>query len=147
MGSAAWRKTFGIGWQVLVLIMLVGCSRSSGVPRLPVYGTITHPGGEKIDGSVSFVPDQGRSGPGAVTSLVKGEYRFDTTNGPLAGPHRVIVTRAAGKGMLLKQGGASKGQPAALKDKDAAGARQVNEWKFSADIPANGPYQFDFKLP
>lgn len=145
MSFAPWRNMNVARGNVLVLVVLVGCSRSGGVPRLPVYGTVTHADGEKIDGSISFLPDQGRPGPGAVTSIVKGEYRFDKTNGPIAGPHRVIVTRLAGKTMLPKQGGNPKGQPTG--PKGAARSPQNIEWKLSADIPAKGPYQFDFKLP
>jgi len=134
-----------VRWLVLLLIVFVGCGRPSGVPRLPVYGTITHPNGEKIDGSVSFVPDQGKPGPSAVASLVKGEYRFDAANGPIAGPYRVTVTRTGAKAAFLERAGSPKGQPKG--PKGAAGSRQPTEWKFSVDIPAKGPYQFDFKLP
>jgi hypothetical protein len=130
---------------VLALVAAVGCSGSSGVPRLPVYGAVAHPSGDKIDGSVSFVPDQGRSGPSAITSIVKGAYQFDKTNGPTAGPHRVIVTRTASKEQTLKPAGGPKGQVKGPKSAVAGG--QAAQWTFSRDIPEKGPYQFDLTLP
>jgi hypothetical protein len=146
MNAPLWRTAVAAPWLTLVLAAaLIGCSRSSGVERLPVYGTVSDPSGEKISGSISFVPDQGRPGPGASASLIQGEYRFDTTNGPTAGPHRVIVTRTTMKDPPGKQAGSPKGPPAG---KQNANARSPNApWTLSADVPAKGPYKIDLKLP
>ena len=110
-----------------------------------MYGTVTDPGGEKISGSISFVPHQGRPGPGAIASLIEGEYRFDKTNGPTVGLHRVIVTRTASKEPTAKQAGSPKGPPAGKKG--VAVPSPGMPWTLSADVPAKGPYRLDFKLP
>jgi hypothetical protein len=131
---------------VLLLAMtLVGCSRSNGEGRLPLYGTVTDSSGEKVSGSISFVPDQGRPGPSAIASLKDGEYRFDTTNGPTAGPHRVNVTRTVTKDLSAKQAAAPKRSLAGKKGGVAPSSS--GQPALSADVPAKGPYQLDFKLP
>lgn len=145
MTVSARRNAIGAPWLVVALVFVTGCGEADGAPRLSLYGTVAHPGGDKIDGSISFVPDQGRSGPSAVTSVVQGAYRFDKTTGPTAGPHRVIVTRTASKEKTLKPTAAQKGQ--AKGAKNAASTGQSGPWTFTRDIPEKGPYQIDFQLP
>jgi hypothetical protein len=146
MNTPVRRSAVTTPWLALVLAAaLIGCSRPSGVERLPVYGSVSEPSGEKISGSISFVPDRGKPGPGAVASLIQGEYRFDKTNGPTAGLHRVIVTRTATKDPTGKQAGSPKGQPAGKKDADTRSP--TAPWIVSADVPAKGPYKIDLKLP
>jgi hypothetical protein len=145
MIAPARQKPLGARWLVLALVPVLGCGGSGGVPRLAVYGTVAHPSGDKIDGLISFVPDQGRTGPSAVGSIVKGAYQFDKTNGPTSGPHRVIVTRTGGKEMAVKPAGAAKRPPKGPKSAVAAGP--LGPWTFSRDIPENGPYQIDLQLP
>jgi hypothetical protein len=135
----------GLRWEAMLsLVVAAGCTRSDGVVRLPVHGAVVDAEGEKIDGSITFLPDQGRSGPSAIASLVKGDYRFNASNGPTAGPHRVIVTRTRSKETLLQRAAA---KARATGSKSGGGVSQAAEWKFSREIPANGPFEFDFKLP
>jgi hypothetical protein len=145
MTVSARRNAIRAPWLVAALVSVTGCGGSGGVPRLSLYGTVAHPSGDKIDGSISFVPDQGRSGFSAVTSVVQGAYRFDKTTGPTAGPHRVIVTRTAGKEKKQMPTGPPKGQVKAVKNAPATG--QSGPWTFTRDIPEKGPYQIDFQLP
>src|SRR5437016_13607117 len=85
-------------WPLLIWgAALTGCGGSSSVERLPVHGTVALAGGETISGSISFVPAKGASGPAATVSLIDGEYQFDRSNGPGAGPHQVIVQRVIPK--------------------------------------------------
>ena len=49
--------------------------------------------GEGFSGSITFVPDKGRPGPAATTGVRGGYYRFDGTNGPTAGPHKVMIRK------------------------------------------------------
>ena len=146
MNVLAWRKFVAAWCLVLPLAAtMIGCGRPSGEGRLPVYGTVADSGGEKISGSISFVPDQGRPGPSAIVSLKDGEYRFDKINGPTAGLHRVIVTRTVSKEPGAKQAGSPKGSPAWKKG--GAAPSPATQWTLSADVPAKGPYRLDFKLP
>ena len=79
---------------------LVGCGKSNPAERLPLYGSISATSGENINGSITFLPDGGRTGPAATTSIVGGKYQFDRDNGPTAGANRVVVNRALPKGSL-----------------------------------------------
>ena len=71
--------------------LLGGCGKK-GVERLPLHGTVTVASGEKVNGSITFRPADGR-GPSANVKLAEGSYQFDRKNGPAAGPHIVIVKR------------------------------------------------------
>jgi len=132
-------------FALLLTAIVMGCGRPSGVERLPVFGTVTDAGGDKVSGSISFVPDQGRPGPSAIASIKDGEYRFDKSNGPTAGPHRVIVTRKATKEPVVKQTGSPGGAPTGKKN--ASTRLPATPSTLSADVPAKGPYRLDFKLP
>src|SRR5262245_47123222 len=58
-------------------LILAGCGARSNASRLPVTGTVAFPNGEKFNGSISFVPAEGRAGPAATAAIVDGTYRFD----------------------------------------------------------------------
>ena len=118
-----------------------GCDRG-GVARLPVWGTVSRAGGGTIDGSITFLPAQGRRGPSATTALVAGQYRFDRDSGPTAGPHRVIVAQRGGKDKALKM---SAHQPSPASAEAGRGDGKTAQ-TLSADVPASAPYRCDLKL-
>ena len=131
-------------WVLVGLVTLLpGCGKAGGLVRLPVRGTVLLSNGEKLSGSVTFVPTEGRSGPAATTALVEGRYEFDQTNGPTAGRHRVIVKRAISKGPMsgprdgkttpAPPGAASRGSPKA-------------EWALYVDVSADTADQCDLNL-
>jgi hypothetical protein len=123
----------------VLLILPPGCGRGSAFERLPVGGTVSLAGGEKLNGTITFLPVDGTQGPAAIASLVNGEYQFNRHNGPAAGPQRVIVNKTISKKSIMdSRGKAPSGQ--------AAGGPQKIEWKQSADLKAEGPYRCDFKL-
>jgi len=76
--------------QSLILLsacgMLTGCGQAT-LARKAVYGTIS--GAEGRSGLVSFIP--AGSGPATRARVTDGKYRFDESNGPCAGQHRVVV--------------------------------------------------------
>ena len=117
-------------------ILAAGCGKDASA-RLPVYGYVTCANGESFSGSITFVPDKGRPGPAATTGVRGGYYRFDGTNGPTAGPHKVMIRKIVPPGEALK----SLGQ----KDSPHAGSGKT-AWTLSADVKLDGPYRFDFKL-
>lgn len=84
----------------IVICCLWGCGPSDPVlQRLPVSGQVTAGANTEFNGAIRFLPDEGNSGPVATTSITKGEYRFDTSNGPIAGKYRIeIVPLMEGKG-------------------------------------------------
>ena len=126
-------------FAVLILLGLLslqcGCGSESSVVRLPVHGTVTVASGERLNGSITFVPAQGQAGPSATTKLDEGKYEFDLTNGPTAGPHTVIIKRVVSRADALK---AIK----AMQPSRENGA----EWTLSADVADKGQYLQDFSL-
>ncbi len=115
--------------------VLVGCGRGTGVDRLPVHGTVTLANGEKLSGSITFRPAQGRSGPAATTNLTDGSYQFNRGNGPTAGSQTVIVMRIVPRSRI----------PQASTDKQAL-PNAKSQWTQSADISDDGQYLYDFTL-
>jgi hypothetical protein len=146
MGSLLQGKCPSAWWLVVAFTAgAAGCGRpDGGVERLPVYGTVTRGSGEEISGSISFLPPKGQPAPAAVTSLVDGQYRFDRSDGPTAGPHRVVITRKIMKGQPEKQAGGA--QATAAGPKSPARQPPRIEWTRSADVPAKGPYEFNFQV-
>jgi hypothetical protein len=57
---------------------------------------VTRGGAPIAAGTISFLPEAGNTGPAATSSVVEGEYRFSFEDGPIAGPHRVLVTISGG---------------------------------------------------
>ena len=124
------------GTLLAVGALIAGCGKG-GPTRLPVHGAVSHADGEKVNGSITFLPSEGRAGPAATTSLIEGEYRFDRENGPTAGPHRVIVSKIVPKRAVLEALVQKKSPP-------AGGGKTT--WTLSTDVPAVAPYQRDFNL-
>ena len=112
-----------------------GCGSGNRVDRLPVRGTVTMASGERLSGSITFVPAEGKSGPPATTKLNEGKYEFDRTNGPTAGPHTVIMRRVVSREDSLETIAAK--QPA---------RENGAEWTLSADVADDGKYLRDFTL-
>ena len=136
--------------------LLFGCGRK-GLDRLPVHGTVTFANGEKPDCSIMFKPAKGQPGPSATTKVVNGNYQFDRSNGPTAGPHTVIVTRIVHRSFqpLADKKAAAEKKAAADKKATAnkktvadnkAGPDEKTEWTESADIGDDGRYLQDFTL-
>jgi hypothetical protein len=115
--------------------LLLGCGKRSGVARLPVHGTVTLPSGEKLNGSITFIPAKGQPGPGATTRLAEGRYQFDLNNGPTVGPHIVTMTRVVSRASMID----------ALR-KRLPLARSKAEWTCTADVVEDGRYLRDFAL-
>lgn len=73
------------------LCLLAGCGGDPETGRIPLHGTVRVNGTLVEEGSISLLPAEGHSGPAANTSITGGEYVFSESNGPVAGPHRVVV--------------------------------------------------------
>jgi hypothetical protein len=130
--------------------LLFGCGRK-GLDRLPVHGTVTFANGEKPDCSIMFKPAKGQPGPSATTKVVNGNYQFDRTNGPTAGPHTVTVARIIHRSLqkLSDKKASAEKKPATNKKTAAdnqAGPDEKTEWTESADIADDGRYLQDFTL-
>ena len=123
-------------WILLGLApLLVGCDKGQGGERLPVHGTVRFANGEKPGGWITFLPAKGRAGPAATTALAEGCYKFDRSNGPLAGPQTVIVKRVVPRSIALK----------AIADKQHV-QKTKNQWTRSVNVLDDGQYLHDFTL-
>ena len=132
-----------------VALLAAGCGRGDGVTRLPLYGTVLLPGGEGLNGTITFLPAAGHDGPAAVGSVVNGTYCFTRINGPAAGSHRVLVERVIPKVQRLETRGqraGPAGKPGSPPAKTASAGTSKMDWALSRDLPAQGPYQCDFTL-
>lgn len=111
-----------------------GCGHDSGPQRFPVHGRVSRAGAELSEGSISFLPADGNEGPAASTGIVDGEYRFTTQDGPVAGPHRVVVRLPMQKNRMVfpeaKQG-SSQGRMS---------------WDFERTVEQEGPNEMDFEV-
>src|SRR4051794_10110705 len=82
-----------------LLPLAAGCPAKGALDRLPIHGTVTLPGGEKLNGAISFLPASPASPhgsnprPSARTKLTEGSYQFDRSDGPTAGPQQVLIQR------------------------------------------------------
>ncbi len=122
---------------LLGLALLVsGCGRGKGLQRIPLHGTVRLSNGEKISGSISFVPVKGQAGPAANTKLAEGSYTFDRSNGPTAGPHCVFVKRVDPGSRIPRL------PPANQKPVPNAKA----EWTQNAEISDDGQYLLNLTL-
>lgn len=77
----------------MLLVVLLGCGGSEEPwARIPVEGDVALPNAPaaEIEGSITFAPD-GIEGPGTTTTIKAGKFYFDSTNGPVAGKHHVML--------------------------------------------------------
>jgi len=143
MKTAGRHGLVATAWAILAVgTLAVGCGKA-GLARLPVCGTVSGANGEKLSGSISFLPTKGTLGPAATTGLVAGAYRFDREDGPTAGPHNVIVNKHVAKDAVLKSLD-HETSPASREAGMAGDGKTV--WTLSADVPADPPYECDFQL-
>ena len=106
--------------------LIVGCGKGEPA-RFPVQGSISRANGEKLNGSITFLPSEGRAGPAATGSLIEGEYRFDRENGPTAGPHRVIVSKIIPKRLVL--------EARSIRSRRRPGPGRKTTWTLLTDVP------------
>jgi hypothetical protein len=87
---------------LVALLPLFGCG-DSGPRRYAIGGTVTAGGKPATQGRLTFVPTG--PAPAAVAQVYDGEYRFDSSTGPVAGTYNIefhqdpaAVVNATGKG-------------------------------------------------
>jgi len=131
-------------FNCLGILLLGGCSGSDGPQRVPLYGEVTVAGSPVARGSISLLPAEGHPGPAATTLIKEGRYEFSSRDGPVAGPHRVIVVlEGDGKGSLMSQAArppTPAGQPG------SPAKAPARRWELRAEVPATGPFEHDIAL-
>ncbi len=121
------------------LLPLVGCGGGSGPERVAVEGKVERSGEPMWGSSISFLPADGNDGPAATANIEDGHYAFTRDNGPVAGPHRVLIRINSQSGGLRAE---IEGRQADRKAPPAPGG----PWQFDMDIPEESSYQKDFTL-
>ncbi len=76
---------------LLLLFLTMGCSGSDQPERFAVKGTVTLDGVPLGLGLIRLIPISPGGGPGAMTTIVGGDFEFSEENGPVAGVHRVEI--------------------------------------------------------
>jgi hypothetical protein len=137
------RRTAVSSILVGLCALLAGCGRDSEIVRLPVRGDVTLSGGEQFNGSITLIPASGQRGPAATTTVKDGNYQFDRTNGPTAGPHHVVIKRVISKSAMLESRGSRN--PRAPKETPQGGEPRL-EWTLSTDVTEQNLDHCDFKL-
>lgn len=126
-------------------LSLLGCSQSElRLDRLAISGQVTAGADKLVDGAISFIPEDGNSGPAVTTAIAKGEYHFDMTNGPIAGKYKVIIApRVEGKSSrtLPVAGSAATDQGPTDRALAAAG----REPHFATVTPHETTFDFDLQ--
>lgn len=85
------RKAMGIILMAAVLLLGQGCGKKSGPQRLRVYGVVERKSEPLVNGTISFLPAKGHTGPAANGSIVNGKFDILASEGPTAGPHEVQI--------------------------------------------------------
>jgi hypothetical protein len=121
--------------------LLSGCGKRKQVERQAVRGTVVLRSGEKLNGSISFLPADGSPGPAATATLADGSYEFDRGNGPTAGLHQVIVKRAIPKGAMMEKRSKKLQSQESLPETEPK-----MEWTLTVNVTDDGAFQRDFTL-
>jgi hypothetical protein len=133
----------------LVLLLLLpgfwapGCGQSADHwPRQPVSGKVTVDGQPLDSGEIAFVP--GGDGPAAGGLIQNGKYAIGRGDGPVPGPHRVLITSAKPTGKKIKD----EADPKVLYDERAETipARYNAQSQLTAEVKPGGSNTFDFAL-
>jgi hypothetical protein len=88
-----------VSFAFLACVALLGCGSSDGVSRGNVSGTVTVDGTPVADGSITFTPTAGTSGPNTGGIIKDGKYSLTGTMGPVVGKNEVrfSATKMTGK--------------------------------------------------
>ena len=79
---------------MIVTMPLLGCGeQDDAVQRFQLSGTVSFEGNPVTHGQIIFTPDnsKGNRGPGAIATIVDGQYQTEEGKGIIAGPHRVQI--------------------------------------------------------
>jgi hypothetical protein len=122
---------------ITVLVVVLGCHRSGGLPRVEVRGKVTYEGSPVKQGMIVFRPANKSKGPAAGTTIVDGKFLLTADKGPTPGPHNVD----------LKIVDASE-ESATMKEPAQALQRAAPLRSFSQQVEVkSGPNEFEFSFP
>jgi hypothetical protein len=87
---------------------------------------------------ISFLPVEGQTGPAATAAIENGRYQLNRKQGPVAGPHRVvvIVDYDAKAAFFSGPQGRGPGPP----------ARSPRRWESEVNVPEEGPFEYNVTM-
>ena len=124
---------------------LLGCSGDNGPELYSVSGAVSLDGGELKQGSITFVPKEGTSGPSGGAEIKDGVYSVPKEKGLAAGKYRVEIRAIMKTGKKVEAG--SPSPPGTMVDeiKEAIPARYNTNSDLEAEISGNQE-AVDFEL-
>ena len=113
-----------------------GCGET-GPRRVPIYGMVQQAGSPVPGGILSLLPAEGHHGPAVTAAIENGRYELDETNGPVAGPHKLVVVLEAGDkmGFLREKSTPSRPSPGS-----------AGRFEFHVEVPEEGPFEHNVTL-
>ncbi|MBA2113296.1 hypothetical protein [Bremerella alba] len=93
-------KTTAYATGVVVCCLLVlGCTKSDGLERHKLSGTVTYDGQPVPQGEIQFTPNsrEGNPGPGTFIKIENGHYETPSGKGVLGGAYGVRIVGYDGK--------------------------------------------------
>ncbi len=83
----------------LMLLVVLGCGGSDKAKLAPVSGTVTYKDAPLKNGSITFLPESGRSAGGKIVDgQITEVTTYDIGDGSPIGTHKVIITSVESKG-------------------------------------------------
>ena len=113
-----------------LLLLFAGCG-NDGPPRVPLSGTVVSDDiAGDLNGTIALLPAAGTSGPAANGLVQEGSFSFSDEDGPVAGPHRVLIDVEPPRGKM----------------DDAENSTLQWKFEFEETVPASAPFELDFRL-
>jgi len=121
---------------IAVLVLVPGCHRSDGLPRVEVRGKVAYDGTPVKHGMIVFRPANKSKGPAAGTAVIDGEFLLTVDKGPTPGPHQVELKIVD-----------SPEKPGTMKEPAQALQRAGQLKSFSQQVEiTSGPNEFNFSF-
>jgi hypothetical protein len=119
-----------------LFLFLPGCGQNAW-KGVGIEGTVNAAGVPLPKGSISFLPAPGQTGPSATGIIENGRFRILGADGPLPGPHKVLVYLDFDpKKSAMGPSGLCPVSPPSGKTR----------WETAVEIPAAASYLCDLKL-
>lgn len=116
---------------------VLGCSGNSGPELFSISGSVSLDGAELKQGSITFVPTEGTTGPSGGAEIKDGVYAVPKEKGLAAGKYRVEIHAIMKTGKKVEVG--SPSPPGTMMDeiKEAIPARYNTNSTLEAEVTGN----------
>lgn len=118
----------------LLAFSSVGCSRGDGFQRVAIGGKALLKGDPIESASFTLVPPLESKSPSVYGVVSEGQYRLDTKQGPVPGPHRLEITVF------------SNPEPADNSEGAPTQVQELGSYTIDIVVPEKGSSSLDFIL-